>query len=179
MQGSFHSAARFSGRRNLRGEAMWFDEFKTPIGLLRIAVDATGLRCVMFENNKYDAPNRSEWRLDKVVTREAREQMLQYFSGERREFDLKTSFTGTEFQQRTWQTLASIPYGQTWSYTELAKRIGSPKAVRAVGAANGRNPLPIVLPCHRVIGSNGTLTGFGGGLPVKKWLLEHESGLPV
>ena len=156
---------------------MWFDEFTTPIGLLRIAVDATGLRCVMFENNKYDAPNRSEWRLDKVVTREAREQMLQYFSGERREFDLKTSFTGTEFQQRTWQTLASIPYGQTWSYTELAKRIGSPKAVRAVGAANGRNPLPIVLPCHRVIGSNGTLTGFGGGISVKKWLLEYESGI--
>jgi len=128
---------------------MWFDEFTTPIGLLRIAVDATGLRCVMFENNKYDAPDRSEWRPDKVVTREA----------------------------RTWQTLASIPYGQTWSYSELANRVGSPKAVRAVGAANGRNPLPIVLPCHRVIGSNGTLTGFGGGLPVKKWLLEHESGL--
>ena len=156
---------------------MWFDEFTTPIGLLRIAVDATGLRCVMFENNKYDSPNRNEWRQDKVVTREAREQLLQYFSGERREFDLKMNLAGTEFQQRTWQTLASIPYGQTWSYADLANRVGSPKAVRAVGAANGRNPLPIVLPCHRVIGSNGTLTGFGGGLPVKKWLLEHESGL--
>ena len=156
---------------------MWFDEFTTPIGLLRIAVDATGLRCVMFENNNYDAPNRNEWRQDNVVTREAREQLLQYFSGERREFDLKMSLAGTEFQQRTWQTLASIPYGQTWSYADLANRVGSPKAVRAVGAANGRNPLPIVLPCHRVIGSNGTLTGFGGGLPVKKWLLEHESGL--
>ena len=156
---------------------MWFDEFTTPIGLLRIAVDAIGLRCVMFENNKYDAPNRNEWRQDKVVTREAREQLLQYFSGERREFDLKMSLAGTEFQQRTWQTLASIPFGQTWSYADLANRVGSPKAVRAVGAANGRNPLPIVLPCHRVIGSNGTLTGFGGGLPVKKWLLEHESGL--
>ena len=131
----------------------------------------------MFENNKYDAPNRSEWRRDKVVTREAREQMLQYFSGERRKFDLKMSFAGTQFQQRTWQTLESIPYGQTWSYAELANRIGSPMAVRAVGAANGRNPLPIVLPCHRVIGSNGTLTGFGGGISVKKWLLEHESGI--
>lgn len=156
---------------------MWFDEFRTPIGLLRIAVDATGLRWVMFENNKYEAPNRADWRQDKVVTREAREQMLQYFSGERREFDLKMSFAGTEFQERTWQTLASIPYGLTWSYAELATRVGSPTAVRAVGAANGRNPLPIVLPCHRVIGSNGTLTGFGGGISVKKWLLEHESAI--
>ena len=88
---------------------MWFDEFKTPIGLLRIAVDATGLRCVMFESNKYDAPDRSEWRPDKVVTREAREQMLQYFSGERRDFDLKMSIAGTEFQQRTWRTLVRRP----------------------------------------------------------------------
>lgn len=154
---------------------MWFDEFKTPIGMLRIAVDAKGLRYVLFESNKHEPSHSMEWKKDRKVTNEARQQLLQYFSGERKEFELEISLAGTEFQRRTWQMLASIPYGQTWSYAELAKRVESPKAVRAVGGANSRNPLPIVLPCHRVIGSDGSLTGFGGGLPVKKWLLEHEN----
>ena len=154
---------------------MWFDEFKTPIGMLKIAVDAKGLRYVLFESNKHEPSHGMEWKKDRSPTNEARQQLLQYFSGERIEFELEISLAGTEFQRRTWQMLASIPYGQTWSYAELAKRVESPKAVRAVGAANGRNPLPIVLPCHRVIGSDGSLTGFGGGLPVKKWLLEHEN----
>ena len=153
---------------------MWFDEFKTPIGALQVACDDGGLRYVMFENNKYDAPNRNDWKRDTVATREAREQLLQYFSGDRQTFDLELNPVGTEFQMQTWHMLAKIPFGATWSYGELANKIGSPKAVRAVGAANGRNPIPIVLPCHRVIGSNGTLTGFGGGLPTKQWLLEHE-----
>ncbi len=156
---------------------MWFDEFKTPIGKLRIAVDLDGLRYVLFENNKFEPSHMGDWRRDCGATREAREQLLQYVSGERNEFDLKMSLNGTDFQKRTWQTLANIPYGTTWSYSELATALGSPKAVRAVGSANGRNPLPIVLPCHRVIGSNGTLTGFGGGLPIKKWLLEREGVL--
>ena len=154
---------------------MWFDEFKTPIGMLKIAVDAKGLRYVLFQCNKHEPSNIVDWKKDRSVTNEARQQLLEYFSGERQEFELEISLAGTEFQRRTWQMLASIPYGQTWSYAELAKRVDSPKAVRAVGAANGRNPLPIVLPCHRVIGSNGSLTGFGGGLPVKQWLLEHEN----
>jgi methylated-DNA-[protein]-cysteine S-methyltransferase len=153
---------------------MWFDRFKTPIGLLTIAVDEAGLRYVLFENNKHEPPTQAEWRSDSSATREPREQLLEYFSGDRKSFDLKLSLAGTEFQQRTWRMLGQIPYGDTWSYAELATRVGSPKAVRAVGAANGRNPLPIVLPCHRVIGSNGSLTGFGGGLPTKKWLLELE-----
>ena len=153
---------------------MWFDEFKTPIGMLKIAVNAQGLRYVLFESNKHEPASVVDWKKDRSATNEARQQLLQYFSGERKEFQLELSLAGTEFQLRTWQMLASIPYGHTWSYAELAKRVDSPKAVRAVGAANGRNPLPIVLPCHRVIGSNGSLTGFGGGLPVKKWLLEHE-----
>ncbi len=153
---------------------MWFDEFKTPIGMLKIAVDEKGLRCILFENNKHQPLRIGDWKKDRSATQDAREQLLQYFSGERNEFELEISLEGTEFQQRTWRMLAHIPYGQTWSYAELAKRIESPKAVRAVGAANGRNPLPILLPCHRVIGSNGSLTGFGGGLPVKQWLLEHE-----
>ncbi len=156
---------------------MWFDDFKTPIGILKIAIDDKGLRYVLFESNKHAPPHIVDWRKDFNATQIAREQLLQYFAGERKEFDLEISLEGTDFQQRTWQTLASIPYGQTWSYAELAKQVDSPKAVRAVGAANGRNPLPIVLPCHRVIGSNGSLTGFGGGLPVKQWLLEHESSV--
>ena len=153
---------------------MWFDKFNTPIGSLHVACDDTGLRYVLFENNKYDAPHREEWKRDAIATRETREQLLQYFAGERQAFDLRLNPVGTEFQMETWHTLAKIPFGETWSYGQLANKIGSPKAVRAVGAANGRNPIPIILPCHRVIGSNGSLTGFGGGLPTKQWLLEHE-----
>ena len=156
---------------------MWFDEFKTPIGLLRVAVDAEELHYVLFEMNKHEPPHVGDWLRDRGATREVREQLLQYFERDRSEFELKLSLAGTEFQKRTWQMLASIPYGETWSYAELATSIGSPIAVRAVGSANGRNPLPIVLPCHRVIGMNGALTGFGGGLPAKKWLLEHEGYL--
>lgn len=153
---------------------MWFDELKTPIGTLQVACDDSGLRYVLFENKKYDAPNREDWKPDKSITKEARQQLLQYFAGERETFDLQLNPSGTEFQMQTWNMLAKIPFGETWSYSQLANKMGSPKAVRAVGAANGRNPIPIILPCHRVIGSNGTLTGFGGGLPTKQWLLEHE-----
>jgi methylated-DNA-[protein]-cysteine S-methyltransferase len=153
---------------------MWFDEFNSPIGMLRVAVDETGLRYILFESNKHLPKQLSDWRQDRSPTAQAREQLLQYFAGQRSEFDLPFRLDGTDFQQRTWKKLASIPYGKTWSYTDLAVSVGSPKAVRAVGSANGRNPLPIVLPCHRVIGSNGSLTGFGGGLPIKKWLLDHE-----
>ena len=156
---------------------MWFDEFNTPIGTLTIAIDDSGLRFVLFENNKYDAPGRQDWRRDAGPTRLARDQLLQYFAGERRIFDLTLNPAGTDFQQKTWAMLAQIPFGATWSYSQLAAKIALPKAVRAVGAANGRNPLPIILPCHRVIGANGSLTGFGGGLPTKKWLLEHETRL--
>ena len=105
--------------------------------------------------------------------------VLQYFSGERKEFDLTLNPVGTEFQKQTWHMLAKIPFGEKWSYGQVANEIGLPKAVRAVGAANGRNPISIILPCHRVIGRNGTLTGFGGGLPTKQWLLEHEGGKSV
>ncbi len=154
---------------------MWCDRFNTPIGLLTVAVDDAGLRYVLFEHGKHPPPDQLGWRFDQGATREPREQLLQYFSGDRRSFDLKLGPSGTDFQLRTWRALGEIPYGTTWSYSELAIRVGAPTAVRAVGAANGRNPLPIVLPCHRVIGSNGSLTGFGGGLPVKRWLLDLEN----
>ena len=156
---------------------MWFDAFTTPIGTLSIACDLNGLRYVLFENNKYDVPGRDSWQRDVGITRMAREQIEQYFAHERQSFDLPLSPLGTDFQKKTWAMLAEIPFGKTWSYAELAGKIAAPKAVRAVGAANGRNPLPIILPCHRVIGSNGSLTGFAGGLSMKKWLLEHEGAL--
>ena len=153
---------------------MWFDAFDTKIGMLTVAADDAGIRYILFPSNKYDAPERASWKRDAKTLREPREQLLAYFAGERKTFDLSLAPQGTPFQRSVWARLASIPFGATWSYAELAASIGSPKAVRAVGAANGRNPLPIVLPCHRVIGSNGSLTGFGGGLPLKQFLLELE-----
>ncbi len=104
----------------------------------------------------------------------AKNQLDEYFAGKRREFDLPLNAKGTEFQRRCWRALCDIPYGETVTYGEQAVRIGSPKACRAVGMANHRNPISIIVPCHRVIGANGSLTGYGGGLDVKAYLLEHE-----
>jgi methylated-DNA-[protein]-cysteine S-methyltransferase len=101
-------------------------------------------------------------------------QLEEYFSGRRRDFDLPLRLDGTDFQQRVWQVLTEIPYGVTWSYGQLARRIGNPNASRAVGLANGRNPVSILVPCHRVIGADGSLTGYGGGVERKRWLLAHE-----
>ena len=101
-------------------------------------------------------------------------QLTEYFAGARRIFDVPLGLHGTEFQQRVWRTLLDIPHGTTWSYGELARAIGKPSASRAVGAANGKNPISIIVPCHRVIGANGDLTGYGGGMPAKRWLLGHE-----
>jgi len=153
---------------------MWYDEFATPIGKLTIASETEGLRHILFETNRHDIGERTGWKRDASALREAREQLLEYFAGGRRRFDLALAPVGTPFQCKVWRTLAEIEFGSTWSYGDVARRIGDAKAVRAVGAANGRNPLPIILPCHRVIGSDGSLTGFGGGLPIKQFLLEHE-----
>jgi methylated-DNA-[protein]-cysteine S-methyltransferase len=153
---------------------MWFDEIKTPIGILTVATEREALCHVLFEKGRYGAAGRESWTRDASATRAAREQLLEYFAGERRTFDLALAPAGTPFQLGVWRALSEIPFGATRSYADIALRIGSPKAVRAVGAANGRNPLPIVVPCHRVIGSNGSMTGFGGGLPVKQFLLLHE-----
>lgn len=153
---------------------MWFDQFDTPIGVMTAAADQNGLRHVLFPDNKYPPARNADWRRDAGALRDARQQLQAYFAGTLRSFDLPLAPAGTDFQGRVWTTLARIPFGSTWSYGELAREIGEPKAVRAVGAANGRNPLPVILPCHRVIGSDGSLTGFGGGLPLKKFLLEHE-----
>ena len=153
---------------------LYYDRFDTPIGPLTVAADATGLRHILFAQNRHDAKGREGWQHEPDAVAEPRRQLLDYLHGRRRGFDLVLAPVGTEFQLQVWHTLAEIPFGATWSYRQLAQRIGRPTATRAVGAANGRNPLPIVLPCHRVIGNDGALTGFGGGLPTKAALLRLE-----
>ena len=144
----------------------------TPIGPLGLVASDTGLRTVLFDGARIRSEGCS------AVLAEAERQLDAYFAGELVRFDLPLELDGTDFQQRCWLALRSIPYGQTVSYGEQARRLGlGPDSARAVGAANGQNPLPIVLPCHRVIGANGSLTGFGGGLHVKRFLLEHEGAL--
>jgi len=144
----------------------------TPIGPLGLVASDEALEQVLFGAERLRPEGRSP------VLDEAARQLTAYFEGELLDFDLPLELRGTEFQRSCWRALASIPYGQTVSYGEQARRLGlGPDAARAVGAANGQNPLPIVLPCHRVIGANGSLTGFGGGLHVKRFLLEHEGAL--
>ncbi|WAW88423.1 methylated-DNA--[protein]-cysteine S-methyltransferase [Xanthomonas citri pv. malvacearum] len=157
-----------------------YDTFPSPIGALSVAADDKGVHHILFAQNRYDAIYRARWlhHPDAPLVREAREQLLDYLHGGRRSFDLPLAPVGTPFQLTVWRTLAQIPFGQTWSYAQLAQAVGKPAASRAVGAANGRNPLPIVLPCHRVIGANGALTGFGGGLPTKQALLQLEGWSP-
>ncbi len=146
----------------------------SPIGQLLLAGDEEGLKIIGFPEGKGRREPEETWTEDASVFGDARRQLSEYFAGQRRHFDLKLAPHGTEFQLQVLKELQKIPYGETISYGELAKRIGRPKASRAVGMANGRNPLPIVIPCHRVIGSNGSLTGFGGGIPTKKKLLHLE-----
>jgi methylated-DNA-[protein]-cysteine S-methyltransferase len=159
---------------------MRYDEIETPIGPLLAVADDEGLRQILFPDRRgrVHAP-QSGWIRDSRPFRELREQLAEYFAGRRRTFALKLAPEGTAFQKSTWRALAAIPYGETVSYAELARRIGRPAASRAVGAANGANPLPIVVPCHRVIGKDGSLTGFGGGLPIKRRLLELEGAACV
>ena len=145
----------------------------TPVGLLLLRANEDGLREITFLKAGRVLP-KSDWQEDPRAFREPVRQLRAYFAGELEQFDIRLAPEGTEFQQRVWTELSKIPYGETVSYGELARRIGNPKASRAVGLANGSNPIPIIIPCHRVIGSNGKLTGYGGGLPVKEKLLALE-----
>jgi len=149
----------------------------SPVGRLQLVASERGLAAILWENDK---PSRVRFggtveSGEHPVLDEAERQLGEYFAGTRRSFDLPLDFAGTDFQRQVWTALLRIPYGETRTYGELAAEIGNPAAVRAVGAANGRNPLSIVAPCHRVIGSTGNLTGFAGGLPVKAQLLELEA----
>ena len=151
-----------------------FCRIDSPIGRLLLTCDDHALTGLYMEPEQ--ARTTGGWVQDASAAplAAAARQLAEYFAGSRREFDLVLRLDGTVFQTRVWRELTKIPYGRTWSYGDLAKRIGKPSAPRAVGLANGRNPISIVVPCHRVIGADGSLTGYGGGLPRKRWLLAHE-----
>ena len=154
---------------------MYYCYLETPIGELLLAGDADGLSLIGFPKGSMRREPEPDWIFNEKPLSEARRQLGEYFAGQRRAFDLPLNLSGTDFQVSVLRALLEIPYGETVSYGEIAKRIGRPRAVRAVGAANGRNPLPIIVPCHRVIGSTGDLTGFGGGLDTKEALLRLEA----
>jgi methylated-DNA-[protein]-cysteine S-methyltransferase len=153
-----------------------FKTMPSPVGALTLVAGASGLAAILWED---DRPGRVRLGAmaeepDHPVLAEAEAQLREYFAGTRTRFDLPLDAEGTDFQKRVWEQLLAIPFGETRTYGEIARAIGSPNAVRAVGGANGRNPLSIVAPCHRVIGGNGTLTGFAGGLEAKRYLLALE-----
>jgi len=149
---------------------------ESPVGPLLLQTDGGSLTGLYMDVPERPIRGISDWLEDANAgpLPEAVRQLGEYFAGKRRVFDLPLHLNGTEFQRRVWRALTEIPYGETWSYGELAKRIGNPKASRAVGLANGRNPVSILVPCHRVIGADGSLTGYGGGVQRKQWLLAHE-----
>ena len=157
----------------------WHTIIDSPIGPLGLVATDKGLRAVSWrgEETSVELPSDMLDGSDHSVLARAATQLAEYFRGDRTSFDLPLDLRGTDFQVAAWRALGDIPYGSTRSYGEQAALIGRPKAVRAVGQANGRNPVPIVLPCHRVIGANGSLVGFGGGLDTKTLLLQHEGAL--
>lgn len=148
--------------------------FDSPVGSLLLVGGADGLREINFPKNGRRAAADDSWREDAKSLSEPIHQLQAYFAGKLESFDLPLAPQGTPFQQKVWKQLCRIPFGETISYGELARQIGNPNASRAVGLANGSNPIPIIIPCHRVIGSNGKLTGYGGGLPIKEKLLALE-----
>ena len=158
---------------------IYFTEHDSPLGPLRIESDGRALTRIVLPIEAHPSDPAGERVRDPGPFTAARAQLAAYFAGTRRTFDLPLAPRGTPFQLAVWQEMRKIPWGRTMSYGELARRIGRPSACRAVGAANGRNPLPIVIPCHRVIGADGSLTGFGGGLAAKQWLLALEGVITV
>jgi methylated-DNA-[protein]-cysteine S-methyltransferase len=161
--------------------AMVYKRMASPVGMLTLVATDNGLAAILWEN---DRPGRVKLNVgaevdDHPVLVETERQLEEYFAGRRKQFALTLDLSGTAFQRRVWNALLAIPFGETRSYGRIASEIGNPSAVRAVGAANGRNPVSIVVPCHRVVGSTGALTGFAGGLDIKAHLLAFESGLPL
>jgi methylated-DNA-[protein]-cysteine S-methyltransferase len=149
---------------------------ESPVGRLLVAGDVDGLRLLLFAGPTRRVAPQPDWRRDYGRLDGVCAELDAYFRGDLRRFTVPTVPEGTPFQRRVWSALCEIPYGETMSYGALARNLGDPKAVRAVGLANGANPIAIVIPCHRVIGSNGTLVGYGGGLPIKQALLDLERG---
>ena len=153
-----------------------FIEMASPVGTLKLVAHETALVAVLWENENPKRVRLAELveQADHPVLLETQKQLTEYFAGKRQQFDLPLDFAGTEFQHKVWQALLSIPFGETRSYRDIAEQIGNVKAVRAVGAANGKNPISIIAPCHRVVGKNGKLIGFAGGLDNKDILLRLE-----
>lgn len=151
-----------------------YTRIESPLGPLQLVADDGGLRRIDFVNGRSPVEADPQWHDDKEPLYETIRQLRAYFAGELENFDLALAPRGTPFQLAVWNRLCEIPFGEIISYGELARRVGNPNASRAVGLANGSNPIPIVIPCHRVIGSNGKLTGYGGGLPIKEKLLGWE-----
>ncbi|PKA82863.1 methylated-DNA-[protein]-cysteine S-methyltransferase [Ulvibacter sp. MAR_2010_11] len=143
---------------------------QSPIGIIKITGDSSGIRSVEFTDASEIIAAEIPSELFEATT-----QLTEYFEGKRSQFDLQLSPEGTEFQKKVWHLLTTIPFGKTSSYQEIANKLGDPKVIRAAASANGKNPIAIIIPCHRVIGSDGSLTGYAGGLHRKKWLLEHEN----
>jgi methylated-DNA-[protein]-cysteine S-methyltransferase len=153
-------------------------DIETPVGVLRLEVAVGHVVCIRFCGKTAPQAPSSARTVERETLDRASNQLHEYFAGQRRTFDLPMVPRGTAFQLACWKALGDIAFGDVISYGEQARRIGRPRALRAVGQANNANPLPIVVPCHRVIGASGTLTGYGGGLEVKRWLLQHEGVLP-
>lgn len=157
---------------------LFYTTMESPVDDILILGDGKTISRVFMDGQKYSpqlSPQlQDDWQRDDDCYRNAREQLEAYFAGDLTTFDLPLNPTGTDFQKQVWKALLQIPFGETVSYQAIANSINNPKAVRAVGAANGRNPIGIIVPCHRVIGANGSLTGYAGGLERKQWLLEHE-----
>jgi methylated-DNA-[protein]-cysteine S-methyltransferase len=154
---------------------MNYTTIESPVGPLLMVADESGLCFLSFAGKKGAVKPHCDWTENQKPFVEITRQLRAYFRGQLKEFGVRLNLQGTPFQLRVWESLREIPYGETTSYGQLARRIGQPSAVRAVGTANGSNPIPIIVPCHRVIGSDGSLTGYGGGLPIKEKLLALES----
>lgn len=152
----------------------FYTTYTSPLGVMTLQANDDGMLGAWFETQTTQPENLGEYVEDHPILGDVITQLDEYFSGQRKIFNIPLSANGTEFQIKVWQALTTIPYGQTWSYQDLANAIGNPKAVRAVGLANGKNPVSIVVPCHRVIGKNGKLTGYAGGVERKAQLLELE-----
>jgi len=155
---------------------MFYSYVDSPIGQLVLTGDAKQITALHLPEAKRAPTVPADAERNDAVLQYATRQLNEYFAGKRREFQLRLNASGTDFQRRVWDAVYAIPYGTTASYRDIAEAVGSPKAVRAVGMANGRNPIPLIVPCHRIVGADGSLTGYGGGLPTKRWLLDHEQG---
>lgn len=154
---------------------MFYSYIDSPLGDLLVVRDEDGITGLYLPTGRHKKTPITGWTRDDTAFDDARQQLAEYFAGERTEFTLPLNPHGTAFQMTVWNALKQIPFGETASYGETAQAIGNPTASRAVGLANGQNPISIVVPCHRVIGANGSLTGYGGGLDAKRWLLSHEA----